>query len=62
MEIFTCVWQHQIYQLSNASLYQTLSRSFKDPLQTLNWAMGKLILTTPIRTQLLVPIQIKGTH
>lgn len=40
LEIFTCVWQHQINQLSSASLYQTLSRSFKDPLQALNWALG----------------------
>lgn len=37
---FTCVWQHQISQLSSASLYQTLSRSFKDPLQALTWALG----------------------
>lgn len=62
LEIFTCVWQHQINQLSSASLYQTLSRSFKDPLRTLNWAMGNFNPTPRLGKQLLVPIQIKGTR
>lgn len=62
LEIFTCVWQHQINQLSSASLYQTLSRSFKDPLQALTWAVGNFNPTPRIGKQLLVPIQIQGTR
>lgn len=62
LEIFTCVWQHQINQLSSASLYQTLSRSFKDPLQALNWALGNFNTDNSDREQLLVPIQNKGTR
>lgn len=30
LKIFTCIWQHRIYQLSDTSLYQRLSRNFKD--------------------------------
>lgn len=30
LKIFTCIRQHRIYQLSDASLYQRLSRNFKD--------------------------------
>lgn len=30
LKIFTCIRQHRIYQLSDTSLYQRLSRNFKD--------------------------------
>lgn len=32
LKIFTCIGQHRIYQLSDTSLYQRLSRNFKRPL------------------------------
>lgn len=32
LKIFTCIQQHRIYQLSDTSLYQRLSRTFKRPL------------------------------
>lgn len=30
LKIFTCTWQHRIYQSSDTSLYQRLSTNFKD--------------------------------
>lgn len=30
LKIFTCIQQHRIYQLSDTSLYQRLSRTFQD--------------------------------
>lgn len=32
LKTFTCIWKHRIYQLSDTSLYQRLSRNFKRPL------------------------------
>lgn len=63
LKIFTCIQQHRIYQLSDTSLYQRLSRNFKD-LWAPELGYGKIILIIimkPILTQMLVPIQIKGT-
>lgn len=63
LKIFTCIWQHRIYQLSDTSLFQRLSRKFKD-LCAPELGYGKIILIIimkPILRQMLVPIQIKGT-
>lgn len=64
LKIFTCIRQHRIYQLSDASLYQRLSRNFKDLCAPkLGYGEKKkiIIIMKPILTQMLVPIQIKGT-
>lgn len=60
LRIFTCIRQHRIYQLSDTSLYQRLSRNFKD-LCAPELGYGKKIITKmkPILTQMLVPIQIR---
>lgn len=63
LKIFTCIWQHRIYQLSDTSLFQRLSRKFKD-LCAPELGYGKIILIIIMKSilrQMLVPIQIKGT-
>lgn len=63
LKIFTCIWKHRIYQLSDTSLFQRLSRKFKD-LCAPELGYGKIILIIIMKSilrQMLVPIQIKGT-
>ena len=63
LKIFTCIWKHRIYQLSDTSLFQRLSRKFKD-LCAPELGYGKIILIIIMKSilrQILVPIQIKGT-
>lgn len=59
LRIFTCIRQHRIYQLSDTSLYQRLSRNFKDLCAPeLGYGKKIIIKMKPILTQMLVPIQI----